>query len=169
MNTKHFNRFSWAFAVIVIAVLASCAGGSKSKKQSLADEKFGKLEFEIPASLKDKPEIVDYINGMAKLSDEYALMVDRVMEDAKEFKGKKEEELDMIDKLKLTKIASEVGFKSIEILGRWGEYAEKRVSMEKELTEDEARALESVFKRFEERMKQVEARHSDIFKDKTEQ
>lgn len=154
---------------VVISLFAACNSGSKSEGQSLADKKFGKLEVEIPASLKDKPEVVAYINEMAKLSDEYALLVDKVAEDAKDFRGKKEEDFSIMDKIKLTKITSETGFKSIEILGKWGEYTEKRMDIQENLTEDEILAFDAIMTRFGERMKQVEARHEDIFKDNTKQ
>ena len=151
--------------LILTVILSSSYSGNKSKEQTQADKKFGKLEVEIPASLQNKPEVAAYIQNMAVLSDEYALLVDKAVVDTKEFKGKTEDELGMMDKIKLTKIASEVGFKTIEILGKWGECTEKRFEMEKGLTIDEIQALDAVMKRFEERMKQVKARHADVFKD----
>jgi len=33
------------------------------------------------------------------------------------------------------------------------------------LTEDEIQALDAIMKRFEERMKQIEAKHADVFKE----
>lgn len=156
-------------ALFIMALVAACSGGSESKEQTLADKKFGKLEVEIPASLIDKPEVVAYINEITKLSDEYALLVDKVAEDAKDFQGKTEEDLTMMDKIKLTKIVSETGFKSIEILGKWGEYTEKRFDVQENLTEEEIVAFDAVMTRFGERMKQVEARHSDIFKNHSEE
>ena len=74
----------------------------------------------------------------------------------------------MADKTKLTQITSELSFKAIEIIGKWGEYTDKRLSLEKELTEDEAKALESVMHYFEKRMEQIEVKHADLFSEETE-
>ena len=52
-------------------LLYSCGG---DKKQTAADNKLGKLDVEIPASLKDKPEVVAYIHDMNQIADDYADM-----------------------------------------------------------------------------------------------
>lgn len=155
-------------ATITTLQFVSCSNGNEKKEQKLADKKLGKIELNIPASLKDKPEILNYVQEMVSLSDEYALLIDEAAEKAAPFKGKKAEDLGMADKIKLTQITSELSFKAIEIIGKWGEYTDKRLSLEKELTEDEAKALESVMHYFEKRMEQIEVKHADLFGEEEE-
>ncbi|MBN2817731.1 MAG: hypothetical protein JXP36_02090 [Bacteroidales bacterium] len=161
MKTKIF-QFNLGTLVLLVSVLFAACSGS-SKKETEADEKFGRLQIEIPESLKEKTEVVNYINDMNKLADDYALLIDRVADEAKEFRGKNMEELGIMDKIKLTKIAAETSFQSIEILGKWGEYVDKRMNLQEKLTQDEVVALEAVYDRFEERLKQVQARHAELF------
>ncbi len=165
LKNKQMKRVLSITLIMGVLALASCSS-NKEKKQTDADKKFGKLKVEIPESLKDKPEIVSYINETARLADEYALLIDKVVEEAGEYKGVEEEDLGMMDKIKLTKIASEVGLKSLEIMGRWAQCTEKHISIQETLTEEEAKAFEEVFKHFEKRMEQVEERHSDFFNKK---
>ena len=70
-----------------------------------------------------------------------------------------------MDKIKFMKVSAEVGFKSIDIMSKWGEYHNKVDLFKNDLNEDETKALESVLKRFEERMKQIENKHAKFFKD----
>ena len=106
--------------LILTVILSSSCSGNKSKEQTQADKKFGKLEVEIPASLQNKPEVAAYIQNMAVLSDEYALLVDKAVVDTKEFKGKTEDELGMMDKIKLTKIAPKLGLRLLKSLVNGG-------------------------------------------------
>ena len=63
------------------------------------------------------------------------------------------------------KVSAEVGFKSLDMMSKWGDYHNKLALFKEDLTEDETLALESVMKRFEERMKQIEEKHSKFFKE----
>lgn len=159
--------------ILALAVISFfftvCSCSDKNKTQTPADDKFGKLEVAIPESLKDKPEVVAYIKETANITDEYALLIDKVVEDAGEYKGIKEEDLSTTDKIKLTQIAAEVGFKSIELMGKWAEFTEKRVSLEENMSEDEIKSFDAVYKRFEERMEQVKAKHAEFFDNKKEE
>ena len=79
-------------ATITTLQFVSCSNGNEKKEQKLADKKLGKVELNIPASLKDKPEILNYVQEMVSLSDEYALLIDEAAEKAAPFKGKKAED-----------------------------------------------------------------------------
>ena len=143
-------------------LLYSCGG---DKKKTEADNRLGKIEVEIPASLKDKPEVVAYIHDMNKIADDYATLIDQVLTDFKGFESKDIENMGMMDKIKFMKVSAEVGFKSLDMMSKWGDYHNKLALFKEDLTEDESLALESVMKRFEERMKQIEEKHSKFFKD----
>lgn len=156
--------FTLTVTILTVSLLSpSCTGNSQ---KTPADNKLGRLEVEIPTTLRDKPEVVAYIHDMNKIADDYAMLIDQVLTDLGEFENKDMENLGMMDKIRLMKVSTEVGFKSIEIMSKWGDYHDKVNIFKEDLTEDEALALESVLKRFEERMSQIEKRHAKFFKDK---
>ena len=156
--------FTLTLTILTVSLLStSCSGNSR---KTPADNKLGRLEVEIPASLRDKPEVVAYIHDMNKIADDYAMLIDQVLTDLGGFENKDMENLGMMDKIRLMKVSTEVGFKSIDIMSKWGDYHDKVNFFKEDLTEDEALALESVLKRFEERMNQIEKKHSKFFKDK---
>ena len=147
--------------LVVSILLYSCAG---DKKKTAADNQLGKLEVEIPESLKNKPEVVAYIHDMNKVADDYAMLIDGVLTDFKGFENKDMDKMGMMDKIKFMKVAAEVGFKSLDMVSKWGDYHNKLNLFKEDLNEDETLALESVMKRFEDRMKQIEEKHSKFFK-----
>lgn len=153
--------FPFTFAIIAFFTFTfSC---SRSAKKTEADNKLGKIEVDIPASLKGKPQVVTYIHDMNKIADDYAMLIDQVLSDVGRFEKKEADNLSVMDKIKLMKVSAEVGFKSIDIMSKWGDYHSKARLFKEELSEDEVVALESVLKRFEERMKQIEKKHSKFF------
>lgn len=150
-------------SIIAIAMFSySCADNSK---KTVADGKLGKLDVEIPQSLKNKPEVVTYIHDMNKIADDYALLIDQVLTDFKGFEAKDMENMGMMDKIKFMKVSAEVGFKSIDMMAKWGEYHNQLNLFKEDMTEDETLALETVVNRFEERMKQIEKKHAKFFKE----
>jgi len=149
-----------AIACSLFSILTSCSGGTES---SQADNKLGKIEIEIPAALKNKPEAVEYIKGMTEVADGYALMIDNVFEEYGEYIGVPEEELGMMDKIKLVKATADVAVKYTELMGKWAQYQEKRNALNEQLSEEELKALENVWHRFEKRMEQIEAKHHEYF------
>jgi len=153
--------FPLTLAIIAISMVTySCSNNSK---KTVADDKLGKVEVEIPASLKNKPEVVSYIHDMNKIADDYAMLIDQVLSDIGGLEKKDMDNLSMMDKIKLMKVSAEVGFKSIDIMSKWGDYHNKVNFFKEDLSEDEIVALEAVLKRFEIRMAQIEKRHSKFF------
>lgn len=156
---KKLSLYTLALLILSM-ILISCSGDSKKTE---ADHKLGRLEVEIPTSLKDNPEIVKYIHDMSRVADDYAIMIDSVLKELGSFEGKEMEELGMMDKIKLMKASAEVGFKSMDLMAKWVEYHEELNMYKDELTEEEILALESVLKRFEMRMEQIEQKHAKYF------
>ncbi|MDD2552739.1 MAG: hypothetical protein PHO84_03330 [Dysgonamonadaceae bacterium] len=154
--------FPLTLAIIAISMVTySCAD---NPKRTAADNELGKIEVEIPASLKNKPEVVTYIHDMNKIADDYAMLIDQVLSDLGGLENKEDlDNLSMMDKIKLMKVSAEVGFKSIDIMSKWGDYHSKVNFFKEDLTEDEAVALEAVLKRFEKRMEQIEEKHYKFF------
>lgn len=145
--------------LIGIATLAFTACGSKNK----ADNKLGKLELQIPSELKDKPEAVAFIKGMNEVVDDYAILIDNALSDVGELAGKNEEELSMLENMRLLKATGEIAFGAAPIMVKWGEFMEKRENLNEQLTADELLAMESSWKRLEERMTQIENKYAQEF------
>ncbi len=153
-----------------IALMSSLLISCGSSKKNEADEKLGKLEIEIPETLESNDAAVQYVNDMNLVVDDYAMLMDELVEEVGEYKGMKEEDLSMMDKLKLTTAMAKVAMESTQIMARWGECTDKRMNMEQKLSEEEIEALNLVYKRFEERMEQVKNRHEEFFaEEKTEE
>ena len=158
----NINIFSLTLTIITFSLFSfSCAD---NPKKTVADGKLGKIDVEIPPSLINKPAIVTYIHDMNQIADEYAILIDQVLSDMGGFINIDSENLGMMDKLKLMKATSEVGFKSIDIMSKWSNYHNKRNFFLEDLSDVEAIALESVLTRFEERMQQIERKHTKFLK-----
>lgn len=143
-------------------IIYSCG---RNKSSSVVDDQLGRIEVEVPNSLKDKPEVVSYIHDMNRVVDDYAMLIDQVLSDFKDFEDKDTDKMGMMDKIKFMKVSSEVGLKSMEIISQWGDYHNRANIFIEDLSGDETAALESVLKRFEDRMKQIERKHAGFFKE----
>jgi len=153
------NYITLLLIVPTFILFTACGGG---KNNSTADNKLGKLEVEIPKELEGNKEVVAFIEGMAEVSDDYAIMIDETLEKTGEFIGKESEELSMMEQLKLVKVTGEIAIKSATIMEKWGTFMDQRTSLEEQLSDDEVKALETVFKRFEQRFDQIEEKHSKV-------
>jgi hypothetical protein len=158
---KNNRNFFILFALMLLSFsLISCGG--KNEKQS-ADNQLGKMEVVIPDVLKDNPEIVEYIEGMSEVVDQYAMLIDDMVGDLEGFEGKDWNELKIGEQLKLTKAAAQFAVKAAPITAKWAEFELKRNMIDQELTEEELMALETVLDRFEKRMEQIEERNQEFF------
>ncbi len=145
---------------LLSGVLFSCGSDKKNEE---AVNKLGKMEVVIPDELKDNPEMIEYIEGMTEVVDAYALMFDELISEMKPYKGKNFDDLNMREKIKFTATSAEVVVKSAPVMAKWAEYEISRSTFNDELTEEEMIALESVWLHFEQRMEQIEDRHSEFF------
>lgn len=148
---------------IIAACLTSCGGKNN------ADNKLGKLELQIPAELKDKPEAIAFIKGMNEVVDDYAVLIDNALSDVGDLAGKNEEDLSMLENMRLLKATGEIAIGAAPIMTKWVKYMEKRDSLNEQLTTDELIALESSWKRLEQRMTQIESKYSHDFNKNSEQ
>jgi|SRR6056297_3559076 len=160
---RHFRTLTvLLLATVMTAFVSSCNRGGDDATET-ADEKFGEMEVVIPEELKDNPEIVEYIEGMADVADSYALLMDEMIEELGGYEAASFEDLNMREKVKFTRHAAEFSMKSAPIMTKWAEHQAKRTMVADELSEEELMALEAVMERFEARMEQIEARHTDYF------
>lgn len=159
------NCYKLTYLLLIgIITLSLTACGDKNK----ADNKLGKLELEIPTELKDNPEAIAFIKGMNKIVDDYAMLIDNALNDVGELAGKNKEELSMIENMKLLKATGEIVIGAAPIMLKWGEYLEKRESINQQLTTDELKAMESSLKRLEQRMAQIDNKYKRCSTDITD-
>ncbi|MEX0987342.1 MAG: hypothetical protein WD052_07695 [Bacteroidales bacterium] len=158
------KRFRNAATLVAIVLMTSTfiACGTKKKSDS-ADNTLGKMEVVIPDELKDNEEIVEYIQGMSEVVDEYALLMNKMITDLDGLEGKEWEELRIGEQLKLTRAAATFAVKAAPITARWAEYEFNRSMYDDDLTEEELMALQTVMERFEARMKQIEEKNEKFF------
>jgi len=167
--------FVFALSLIIVSfVFISCASdeakksenASHCKKEEVKCKEESKIEHfnvEIPDELKDKPEVIEYINAMNLLANEYANMVESIYIEAGDLAGVPEEQLSFSQKMKLVKIAGKSAVKLSSSMAKWVEYQEKRNVIEKDLTEAELDALSVVWKNFEMRMSEIEKKYNKSF------
>ena len=158
------KKLTYLLLISIVAVSLTACGGKNN-----ADNKLGKLELQIPPELKDKPEAIAFIKGMNEVVDDYAVLIDNALDDVGDLAGKDEEELSMFENIKLLKATGEITLGAAPILVKWGEYMEKREMLNKQLTDDELLALESSWKRMEQRMAQIEQKYAHEFEKNNKQ
>jgi hypothetical protein len=146
--------------ILLAATMMSCGNKESSKK---AEDRLGKMEVVIPGELQDNPEIVAYIEGMSEVVDAYALLMDEMIGELSGMEGKEWEELKIGEQLKLTKAAAKFAMKAAPITTKWAEYELNKGTVVNELTEEELMALETVYRRFEKRMEQIEEKNQSFF------
>ena len=158
---KRIKNAMTLFTIVLLSVtMVSCGGKDSTKK---AENQLGKMEVVVPAELKDNPEIVAYIEGMSDVVDAYALLMDEMIGNLSGMEGKEWDELKIGEQLKLTKAAAQFAMKAAPITARWAEYEAKKGTVVNELSEEEMMALETVYKRLEKRMEQIEEKNQDFF------
>ncbi len=158
-KTKMKININLILLIAGLLFLGACGGNNNN---NTADNKLGKLEIEIPDEIKDNEDVVEFIEGMAEVSDEYALMIDEILEKNADLIGKDSDDLSMLEQLALVKSTGEVAVKSAGIMEKWGIYMNKRSNLEAELSDAELQALEAVMMRFEKRMEQIEDKYSEV-------
>lgn len=114
--------FTLTLSVFAISIFFySCGDSSQngdSSQKTVADQKLGKLKIEIPESLKNKPEVVAYIHDMNKVADGYAILIDDMFVELGDYINKDENDLGMMDKIKIMKATADISIKSFEMLAK---------------------------------------------------
>lgn len=148
-----------ATALVISFLLFSCTSDTKKA------DYLPKLVVEIPETLKDSPEAVEFINTSTETLNEWSIVFEDLVIECEPFAGKTEEELSTMDKLKLGKIM-------MDFMANMGQFAVKMAEMEQSVTmiedglnEEEAEALSVVMESFEKRMEEIGAKYEDFGKE----
>ncbi len=153
------NLFRVAMVFLISLLIISCT--SDNKKASYLPE----LAIEIPESLKDNPEAIEFINVSTVALNQWSIVFEDLVIECEPFAGKTEEELSTMDKLKLGKIM-------MEFMANMGQFAVKIAEMEQSVTmvedglnEEEAEALVVVMDTFEKRIEEIGSKYENIGKE----
>lgn len=160
MKTKNYYSILSIAAMLALSFAITACGGKNEENK--ADKKLGKIEIEIPETLQDNPEAVEYIHNMAEVADDYASLVDELYEEVGEYAGMKESDMKIKDKLKLTAATANYVLSAGEIMIKWGEYETKHVDMYENIGEEDVEAMQVVWEHLEKRFEQIEEKYQEF-------
>jgi len=149
--------------ILFAGVLYSCKSEKEPKYNYLPD-----LKVEIPASLKDNPEAIEFINGSSQALNEWSKNLEDLVIECQPYVGKEESELSAMDKLKLGKLM-------MEFMSDMGRFAVKAAEMDQHftqiedgLTEGQQQAFVTVMNAFKTRIEEINTRYQNFGKDEEE-
>ncbi len=120
------------------------------------------LKIDIPVELKGNPEVVAFIKDSEEAINLYTQSGEELAAKIRPYVGKKEEEIGMLDKMKMLAAFGEFTAHFSQAALKYGEMAEKTKVFEEGLTEEQMAALATVLESFKNRMAQLEAKYKDI-------
>lgn len=146
--------------IIVLVFIHYSCGSDKNKADYLPE-----LKAEIPASLKDNPEAVTFIENSTDALNQWSITMEDLVVECEPFVNKDESELTTMDKMKLGKAM-------MEFTANMGKFAVKMAEMEQTATmiedgmdEQEMEALATVMDSFEKRMQEINEKYADFGKE----
>ncbi len=144
-------------ALLLGVFITSC--GSDGKRRS-SSNLFPPLKIEIPAEVKDDPELVDLIQKSEKAINEFSDNVVFLLEDLAEIgqDAEGQKELSTFQKLKIGKAFLEFGNHSANVAAAMETFEDYQAAKQKAgepLTDDQLRALAAVGDAFKQRMEEI--------------
>ncbi|MDA3881567.1 MAG: hypothetical protein PF436_14350 [Prolixibacteraceae bacterium] len=146
------------FLVIGLVVVFSSCSNKKSNKV----ETMPPLAVEIPAEIQDNPEVVKFIRASEKSINEFANKIETFYIKNPELLSKEAEEMSMVEKLKVMKVAGEMAIAFGEFSMHYAEMNSKMENLEAVMDEEQVAAMATVGEAFEKRMKLLELRLENI-------
>lgn len=143
------------FSLFVIFLTQSCT--NKPSSNSLPP-----LKINIPEELKRNDEIVKFIKASEEAINLYSDTAEELAEDCKSFAGKKEEELNMLDKVKMVAALGKFTSNFAQFASKYNEMEDQTKILEEGLNEEQAVALTTVMEAFKHRMEQLEEKYKNI-------
>lgn len=144
-------------ALLIVLVIACSCSGTKSSADHLPP-----LKIEVPAELKDNAEVVRFIKESEEAINLYTQSAEDLAEDCKSFAGKKEEDLSVLDKVKMLNAVGQFTANFAQFGAKYGEMTEQTKLFEEGMNEEQAAALATVLDAFKNRMQQIEEKYKDL-------
>lgn len=149
------------FATIVLVTL-SC---SNNKKRT-SNNTLPPLKIEIPKELKDNKEAVQFIKISEITINEWSNTLEELFQKTEEYANVPEENLSMMDKMKLAKIGMEFVGKMAEFGSKITEIESTASAIENGLSEEELLAFEVAQKAFKNRIEELGKKYENYGKSK---
>ncbi len=149
---------NYRFAVIsitIIFLISSCANSPSSNP-------LPPLKIDIPAELQGNSDIEKFIKASEEAINLFSDTAEELAEDCKDFAGKKEEDLNMLDKVKMVAVLGKFTSNFAQFAGKYNEMEDQTKVLEEGLNEEQAAALATVMEAFKLRMEQLEEKYKDI-------
>jgi len=143
--------------IVFVAFMASCNNKKANKVETMPP-----LAVEIPAELQENPEIVKFIRASEKSINEFANKVESFYIENPDLLTKDVEEMSMVEKLKVMKVAGEMAIAFGEFSMHYAEMNTKMENFEEMMDEEQIAAMSTVGEAFEKRMKLLEERLDKI-------
>lgn len=150
-------KIKLTFVVLLVVLLSHSCNNKPSSSDRLAP-----LKIDVPPELKDKKEIVEFIKDSEEAINLYSNTAEELAKDCKEFIGKKEEDLNMLDKVKMVAIFGQFTANFSQGAIKYSEMLDQTSVFEEGLTEEQTAALATVLELFNQRMEQLEEKYKDI-------
>jgi hypothetical protein len=159
------KKLTSIYALLVTSLfLISCGGNDTKSKKSNVDF-LPPIAIEIPDNIKSDDELVEVVKSSEKAINEFSDNIERIAVDGKDVLNKKDEDLTLMDQMKIAKMAVEFISNSTQMaqaLDQFNTYVEKKQS-QGIINDEQLKALEQVSISFTERMDQIEAKYDKYY------
>ena len=149
------------FAMLFITILiSSCTSGSKRGADFLPP-----VKIEIPNEIKGDKELVDIVQSSEKAINEFSDNIERIAVDGKEVLTKNDEDLTLMDQMKIAKMAVEFVSNSTQMAATLEQFETYMNSKQEQgiINDTQLKALEQVALSFEKRMDEIEAKYNKYY------
>lgn len=150
------TKLIFLFLSFAIFLSPSC-GNSPSPSGKLPP-----FKIEVPAEIKGNKEIVQFIKDSEEAFNLYSNTAEELAYDCRDFIGKKEEDLNMLDRVKMVAALGQFTANFSQFAVKYGEMMEQTQILEKGLNEEQTVALATVMESFKTRMEQIEEKYKDF-------
>ena len=150
------TKFTFLFFTIAVFLTPSCVNSPSSSG------KLPPFKIEVPAELKGNKEIVQFIKESEEAINLYSNTAEELAHDCRDFIGKEEEDLNMLDKVKMVAALGQFTANFSQFAVKYGEMLEQTQVLEKGLSEEQTAALATVMEAFKTRMEQIEEKYKDF-------
>lgn len=136
----------------------ACSGKEKETTTTNRENLLSPVKIEIPDAIKSDADLTALVKESETALNKFSDNMEVLIEELAPYKGTEAEELGTFEKMKVAKIAMEFMAKNTEgiaILQKLSNYAEKRASENKPLTDEQMKAMAVIYDAFEKRMKEI--------------
>lgn len=151
--------------VIILLFLStlmnSCTGGSTKRDSDFLPP----VKIEIPAEIQSDKDLVDIVKSSEKAINEFSDNIERIAVDGKDVLNKEDEDLTLMDKMNLAKMAVEFISNSTQMaqtLDKFDTYVESKKT-QGIINDTQMKALEQVALTFEKRMDEIEKKYDKYY------